>query len=217
MELLKKYVMKNLQLEISGKKIVKGKLLEVGSDIIVLYDGNDFLYIPSIHIQHVFEEDEEDIQLDEALFPPDGNLSFRKTLTNAKGIFSEIFVTGSLSIHGYVTSILNDYFVFYSPVYKTMYIPFQHLKWLIPYDDNRTPYALEKEKLPVNPLSVSLSRTFYIQLEKFIGNIIVIDLGFKPGNVGQLTNLQGNLMEITTARGTPVFINLNHIKAVHFQ
>ena len=57
-------------------------------------------------------------------------------------------LAGNAPIHGYVTSVMNDYIVFYSPVYKTVYISLKHLKWLIPYKENQVPYALNKMNSP---------------------------------------------------------------------
>ncbi|WP_404451125.1 DUF2642 domain-containing protein [Virgibacillus necropolis] len=218
MDILKKYLQQTIEVEISGKKTHYGILLEIGSDILVIYNGVDFLYIPNMHIQKVKQNTEEEIAIDNAAdIQISDQLSLRKVLTNAKGLFSEIFVTGTQSIHGYVTSILNDYFVFYSPVYKTMFIPFRHLKWLIPYHDHQTPYSLEKEMLPVNPSTISVSRTLDVQLEKLIGQIIVIDLAPTTDKIGQLKTIQGKYLELATARQDTVYVNLHHIKTIHFQ
>lgn len=218
MNLLAKYLQQTIEIEVSGKKTHYGILLEIGSDIIVIYNGVDYLYIPNMHIQKVRQHHTDDIAKDNStdIYISD-QLSLRKVLINAKGLFSEIFVTGTQSIHGYITSILNDYFVFYSPVYKTMFIPFRHLKWLIPYHDHQTPYSLEKEMLPVNPSTISVARTLDVQLEKLLGQIIVIDLAPTTDKIGQLKSIKENYLELATARQDSVYLNLHHIKTVHFQ
>lgn len=72
---------------------------------------------------------------------------------------------------------MNDYFVFYSPVYKTMFISMNHVKWLIPYPQDAAPYSLSNQHLPVNPVSMPLARTFESQCERLENHIIVIDGG----------------------------------------
>ena len=51
----------------------------------------------------------------------------------------------------HITGIMNNYFVFQSPVYKTMYISLNHLKWLIPYAQNDKPYGLDNHTITLQP------------------------------------------------------------------
>ena len=103
--------------------------------MIVLFNGTDFVYIPLNHIQSfkVDCDNENDIE-DPTEFPSiiteenEENLSFGEVLTQAKGKYVEIYVTGSQPLHGCITSIMNNYFVFQSPIYKTMYIAIDHLE-----------------------------------------------------------------------------------------
>lgn len=192
----------------------------MGSDLLVIFNGINFIYIPLIHVQSISADREEDVdygQSDENPIDQANTLSLRSILSNAKGLFSELQVIGNQSIHGYVTHILNDYFVFYSPVYKTMFIPINHLKWLIPYNSSQTPYALENDMLPVNPSKISLSRTFELQLQKLVGNIVVFDLGANQERIGQLKGINRNFVELITAKGETVFSHIQHIKSVHYQ
>ncbi len=142
-------------------------------------------------------------------------ISYRKILNNAKGQFLEIFVTGNRSIHGYITSVLNDYIVFYSPVYKTLFISMQHLKWLIPYSSQLTPYTLSNAALPVVPSNIPLSRSFEEQLKKFEGQLLVFDLGDNPIKVGLLKSISNNIVELVTAGGQTIYWKLMHLKTVH--
>lgn len=227
------YLGKPIQLTLSGEIIVTGILIDKGTDILVVHTPEDFLYIPLLHIQRISftpSQPEEFQRLQTSVnsatnylsskedlpISTDSNtISLRKTLQNAKGLFTEIFVTSNQTIHGYVTHIMNNYFVFYSPVYKTMYIPFQHLKWLIPYNPDQAPYDLTKKDLPLQPGSVGLARTFEEQLKKFIGKIIVFDLGTHQHKVGKLINIENNQVELTIARNETIFLNLQHIKTLH--
>jgi hypothetical protein len=102
------------------------------------------VYLPLFHIKntHINQNSDEDIPSpDESPnLDSDEELSLRKVITLAKGVFTEIYVTGK-ALHGYIVSIMNNYFIFYSPVYKMMFIPINHLKWLIPYSSDNRPFV----------------------------------------------------------------------------
>lgn len=130
MTVLEHLIGEEVKVEISGNKRFTGILIDLGLDILVLYNGTKYLYFPMIHIQNISKRDLK--YNDESIPSPQENMpfpysvdpiSYRKILTNAKGQFLEIFVTGNKSIHGYITSVLNDYIVFYSPVFKTCLFP----------------------------------------------------------------------------------------------
>lgn len=113
---------KQVVLELSGKHLIKGILVDYGLDVVVIYNGNDFLYIPIMQIQNMKENPYPDPQL---YYPTNlpfetnkEGISLRKMITNAKGMFVKLYVVGNQTLHGYVINVLNDYFVFYSPVYK---------------------------------------------------------------------------------------------------
>ncbi|MDQ6595886.1 DUF2642 domain-containing protein [Bacillus salipaludis] len=212
---------KTIEVEISGGSFHIGVLVDSGLDIIVIYDGRtqSFLYIPVVHIQRLKE-----IVIEEYYFegPPSEkpieletqSISFRKILNNAKGRFVQVYVTGNKSIHGYLTSILNDYFVFHSPAYKTMFISMQHVKWLIPYPENATPYNLSKESIPLIPAAAPLARTFEEQMKKLENQMVILDGGDHPEKIGLLQKVRNNKMTIVTAERETVYRNLEHIKTI---
>jgi len=218
---IKAFIGKEVEVEISGKTFFNGILIDLGLDIVVLYDGWKFLYIPILHLHNIKER--ISIENEQTEQPPAGTpfqpenetLSYRKVLTNAKGQFVEIYVTGNKSIHGYITSVLNDYIVFYSPVYKSLFISMQHLKWLTPYTTKLTPYTLKPEELPVVPSSIPLSRSYEEQIKKFKGQLIIFDMGGDPNKVGLMTELSNNIVELVTASGTKVYWKLMHLKTAH--
>jgi hypothetical protein len=210
---------KYIEVEISGGILHRGYLIDSGLDIFVLYDGenNYFFYIPFQHVQRMKET-----RLDESSFydPPserpietDG-ISYRNTLMTAKGLFVQIYVTGNKAIHGYLTSIMNDYFVFHSPVYKTMYISMNHVKWLIPYSVDAAPYSLSGQSIPFTPPSISLARYFEEQLKKFEAQLVILDGGDNPEKIGLLKRVQNNKAVLITAEGETVYWNLEHIKTI---
>ena len=124
-KIIQSLVKQVVQIEVSGKKLINGTVIDLGSDMIVLFNGKDFVYIPLNHIQSfkVDFDNENEIE-DPKEFPSitteenKENLSFGEVLTQAKGKYVEIYVTGGQPLHGYITSIMNNYFVFQSPFIK---------------------------------------------------------------------------------------------------
>jgi hypothetical protein len=204
---------------VSGSRLpVKGTLIDLGTDVLVLHNGLQFLYVPLVHLQQLTRCPAGETDFGPPPEPPlDGaaELSYRKVLLNSKGMFSELYITGIQSVHGYVTSIMNDFFVFYSPMYRSLYVSMRHLKMLIPYDNHTTPYTLEHGKFPVNPSPASLARTFDQQLRKFDGEFVILDLGEHPGKIGLLKAVRNNLIELVTADGASTFMHLDHVKTIH--
>jgi hypothetical protein len=218
---MKENIGKYIKLEISGKKDIFGLLVDIGSDLWVIFNGIDYLYIPTIHIQNwqflkQYEIDEITFNDEPTpIYNHNEEISLRKTLTAAKGIFSEIYVTSNQALHGYIISIMNNYFVFYSPIYKTMFISLNHLKWLIPYTNNQRPYGLSNASLPVSPSSLSFARSFEVQLEKLIGELIVFNIAENENVIGKIQSINNNFVELISAKEDPIYINFQHIKTMH--
>lgn len=211
---------KKIDVELSGGNFHKGILLDCGLDIIVIFDGKNhsFLYIPFNHVQRLKETslEEEDLYNNPPAEKPIETdvISFRKALTVAKGLFVQVYVTGNKSIHGYLTSIMNDYFVFHSPVYKTMFISMNHVKWLIPYSPNTTPYSLDKENLPLVPMSTPLARSFDEQLKRLENQLVIIDGGDHTEKIGVLQKIRNNKITLITAEGERIYRNVEHMKTI---
>src|SRR3954471_13953659 len=218
---MKENIGKYIKIEISGKKSIYGLLVDIGSDLWVLFNGIDYLYIPTIHIQNwqfmkQYEIDEITFNDEPVpIYNHNEEISLRKTLTAAKGIFTEIYVTSNQALHGYIISIMNNYFVFYSPIYKTMFISLNHLKWLIPYTNNQRPYGLSNASLPVSPSSLSFARSFEVQIEKLTGELIVFNIAENENVIGRIQSINNNFVELISAKEDPIHINFQHIKTVH--
>ena len=214
----KNFLNKQVTIEISGNSTVDGILIEVGNDLLVVFNGENFLYIPLLHIQNLseskFEESYGALPSLQELEHEKDELSLRKVLTAAKGIFVEINLSNNRSFHGFITTIMNNYFVFYSPIYKIMYISLQHLKWLIPYLTEQNPYMLKNNLLPVNPSSIPLARTLDVQLNKLIGELVVMNSGERYEYIGKLSSIDSNFIELTTSRGESKLIGLRHLKSI---
>ncbi len=211
-----------IKIEVSGKKSLSGTVIDLGTDMIVLFNGMDFVYIPLDHIQSfdVDRNNEYDIKAP-IEFPSivtgenNENLSFKQVLTQAKGNYIEIYVTGNQPLYGYITDIMNNYFVFQSPVYKTMYISLNHLKWLIPLTQNEKPYGLNSRTNSLQSNHESLASTFEAQVEKFKNEMVVFNIEGKKSHIGKINNVEEQIVEIQTARNYPMYLSLNHIKTLH--
>ncbi|MBM7585267.1 hypothetical protein JOC86_001809 [Bacillus pakistanensis] len=219
MKIYTQFIGEGVKIEISGKKVINGILIEVGNEILIVFNGEDYIYVPNGHIQTLHIIPKDDYSISEPTNMPvleqDEELALRKILNSAKGVFLEIYVTGNQPLHGYITNVMNNYFSFYSPVYKTMLISLQHLKWIIPYSSNISPYKLSAENLPVNPISMSLARSFEVQIGKLSNKLIVFNLGKNEDLIGRIENIDNNIIEIITARGNSSYLNLQHIQTVH--
>ena len=211
-----------IQIEISGKKLIKGTVIDLGTDIMVLFNGADYVYISFNHIQNlsVIEKDEFDIIEAPIELPGisngenDGELSFEGTLNLAKGKNVEIYITNDQLLHGCITQIKDDYFEFYSPIYKTMYISINHLKWLIPYSPNEKYYGLDEDiSMKIN--EDTLSNTFETQVEKFKDKMVVLNIGGNRSHMGKIKNVQLKIVELQRARTAPIYVNIDHIKTLH--
>jgi hypothetical protein len=210
---------KQVHVKLSGNNAFNGILTDLGQDILVLFNGQQFFYIPWLHVHRIQLNSNLEEQVENPSQPSLAeemeSISYRKILTNAKGSFAEIYVTGNLSFHGYITNVLSDYFVFYSPVFKMMYISLHHLKWLTPYNQNITPYTLSNESLPVSPANSPLLRSLEDQMKKVEGKLVVFDGGGDPLKIGLLKKVENNLAQLAIASGEMVYLRLGHIKSVH--
>lgn len=209
---------KTIELEISGHIERVGFLIDYGPDLIVIFDGANYVYIPTGHIQNIKLVRNSSDQITSPSMEHDniGDLSLRKILTHSKGMFVQVYVTGNQSIYGYVTQVMSNYFVFYSPIHKILYIPLFHLKWLIPYPENLTPFTLNKDELPIKPSQLRHATMFEEQLKKMEGKVVVFDLGTNPDKIGLLKTVQHNMAELITAEQKTILWNIHHIKLAHF-
>lgn len=220
---LNQFLDTDVDVVISGDTRFVGTLIDIGQDIFVIFNGCNYLYIPLLHLHQMNKaiintNTEKPILRDpeDTIMQAENNsFSYRNTLNNVKGKFIEVYVTGDRSIHGYVTSVLNDYIVFFSPVFKTLFISMHHLKWFTPYSTEQTPYTLDNSQLPVVPSSVSLVRNFEEQIKKYVGQLVIFDMGEVPEKVGLLKDVSNNIIELINASGKSIIWKLNHLKTMH--
>ncbi|MCT4478513.1 DUF2642 domain-containing protein [Peribacillus frigoritolerans] len=213
--MLAKHIGQYMELELSGNIHEAGILIEVSSDIIVLYTGKTYRYVPFRHIKN-FSFPIIDEEIGSGGEPEIDETSFRKLLMNAKGMFVEILLTKKNSVHGYIVGIMNNYFVFYSPVFKTMFISMDHLKWLSVCNDEKGPYGLNKGEQLAQVSSLSWARTLEEQVKKLTNKLVVLDLGMHPQNIGMISAVKDGIIEMVNAQGEAIFVNMRHVKSFHF-
>ena len=211
-----------VHIEVSGKKSINGALVDFGENIIVLFNGLDFMYIPIQHIQMIrpVSSDENDVQ--NPIIVPSNmweekniKLSYEGVLSQAKGKLMEIYITGDQPLYGYITTIKKDYFEFYSPIYKSMYIAKQHVKWLIPIPQNESLYALEPSISTVLMEKNNLAETFKGQIANLINSLVVLNIEGNSSQSGKIGKVEDNLLELQRARKVPINLNIDHIKTLH--
>ncbi|MET3698805.1 hypothetical protein SAMN05877753_11040 [Bacillus oleivorans] len=216
------FIGENMYFKMNGENRFVGRLIDAGNDVLVIYNGVDFVYISLYHIQYyrLLEEDEEsDIkkpEVEPSIQDDLSSISLRKILTAAKGIFTEIYVTGKHPVHGFVTNVMTDYFVFYSPLYKTIYVSLKHLKWIIPYNPTESPYGLSRQEFPVSEINQTLARTLEEQLKKSAGKMVIFNFGDQGDRVGKLMKIDNSQIEIKKARRGNAYLNMNHVQTIHF-
>ncbi|MFJ8264318.1 DUF2642 domain-containing protein [Rummeliibacillus sp. NPDC094406] len=218
-KLLQNFDKEIAKIEISGGKFLKGSIIEISNEIVVLFNGTDYLYIPIDHIQNLKVNNDNEDQIDEPTEPPSINkdkeeLTLTQVLIQAQGMYIEIFATGKLSLSGYISNIMDDFIVFQSPIYKSQYIAIKHLKWLIPYSSNKRPYELAEKTFDILPYNGPLSNTLESQVEKMKNKLVVINNGEETHYIGKLNNVVGKIVEIKTARSTSAYINMDHFKTI---
>ncbi|TVY04098.1 DUF2642 domain-containing protein [Cohnella terricola] len=213
------YLNQAVSITVSGIPLpITGRLVDLGPDVLVIFDGTLFLYIPLVQVElltscpphHAIIAAPSQPPLDAAK-----NLSYRKVLWNSKGVFSVIHIAGNQTVHGYVTSIMNDFFVFHSSTFRSLYVSMRHLKILSPYDSRKIPYAIKQNLHPIHSAAPPLARMFDQQLKKFENEFVVLDLGKRPEKVGLLTSVQNNLLELVTADSVHTFTHLDHVQTIH--
>lgn len=212
---------KMMEYQVSGKyQTENGMLVDAGEDILVFHHHNRYHYIPLKHLHFM----KAALDTQENLGDPEENpiekatedsISYRKTLFLARGLFLEMHVTGIHSLNGYLTSVMNDYLVFYSPVFHTVYVSLEHLKTLTPYPLQSVPYCAGKEHFSLKPTGLTLARTFEQQLKKMEGSIAVLDLGDAADKSGLVQSVEDGMLSLVSAGGDVTLWNIQHIKSAH--
>lgn len=209
-------------IELSGGKFLNGSVVDSSSELFVLYDGNKFFYLPFEHIHSlkIDVDNENNIQqpsqIPTLISKGHQDLTLKNILSLAKGIHVEIMVVRNEALHGMITEVMDDYFVFESPIYKKMLILNKHLKWLIPYFNNEFPYGLgEQEFLSLSSHTHAYKNTFASQIAELKNQLVVINLERDFSHIGKLQNINDSIIVMLNGKSEVTYFNLSHIQTLH--
>lgn len=211
-------------IEMLGGKFFNGSLVEVSSDIVVLYVKNQFVYIPMDHIHSLKIDYENENNIEQPSYIPtfisqieNKDLNLPNILSLVKGIHVEIMVTRNLALHGVITSVMDDYFVFESPIYKTMFIATKHLKWIIPYFQDKLPYDLsENEFLKMSSKKGQVfKKTFTSQLAELNNQLVVLNLAKEYSQIGRIKNGNDRFIVLKNGNSELSYYNIGHIQIIY--
>ncbi len=90
---------KQVLLELSGKIKFSGILIDYGLDILVLYNGQQYIYIPLMQVQNIRLNLQQDVNIIKPADSPidqQEKISLRKMISNSKGLYIKIFVKAAL-------------------------------------------------------------------------------------------------------------------------
>ncbi|RAP74150.1 hypothetical protein [Paenibacillus montanisoli] len=214
------YLAENMIVEVTGKQLLPGKLVDVGPDILVLYHQDRYLYIPTAH---VYSLKPDAVGSDDSIGGTDepsvllhtDPITLSSVLQEAKGLFVEIYVSGSKPIHGYLHGIMNDFLVIHSPIYNAVYVSTRHMKWLIPYPTSHIPYARSVDKMSMKPLAPVGAGSFEDLCKKEEGNMVVMDVGGQTAKLGVIKKVNSGIIDFIDANGSNKLINVHHVKTMY--
>ena len=204
-----------------GEKVFKGEIFDSGIDIIVLFNGEEFIYIPIYHIESIATDTTDSDYTQHSDLPiinlslSQNGLSLDDVLKEAKGIYLELYISTKKSLHGTVLEVLEDYIVFYSPIYKTLYIAKKHLKWLIPYSTSERPYGLSDSEFYDQYRKQKYKADLMQQLETLSNKLVVLNLDNKKHHIGKIRTISNAMMELQTVNLESVYVNIAHIQTIH--
>ena len=110
---------------------------------------------------------------------------------------------------------MTDYFVFQSPIYKTMFIPTSHIKWLIPYADGYKLYGSEYNSSPTQASNETFASSFEKQVENFINKLVVFNINERESFIGLINHVEEQIVKFHSTKSSPLYINMRHIKTLH--
>ncbi|MEC2054409.1 hypothetical protein I6J18_19995 [Peribacillus psychrosaccharolyticus] len=203
--MLSTYLEQFISIQLSEEIEITGVLKDASPDMIILSECERYRYIPIRHIQQITFPD---CQMKTVKLGY-GKTSFRKSLMSAKGRCVYVLLGKNTVLNGYIMSIMTNYIVFYSPIYKTIFISMDHVKSMT-FAEMDAPYGQVTRDF--QPSTHALSRMFEEQLQKLIGKLVVFDLGDIPQKTGTLLGVEDGLVCFMTAKGDETFLSIKHIR-----
>ena len=215
------WVGKSVELSIKNvERPLRGQLLQWGTDLLVLYQSSTsrFYYVPLVGVIQLRLTQELDeaalLNIEQPLVTAGEQATYRKALMGARGKYAELKISENQSLYGYLSGIMNDYFVFCSPTYPIILIPLVHLKYMSPIPADRVPYNLTLEQFPLRPVSIGMARTFSQQLLKWSGEFVKLEIDEGTISFGLLAQVDNQQITLQDAYGQPVIISIHSIRSV---
>lgn len=214
MDMFNLYLGKQIDYKITGEGKHTGTLIDIGPDLLVVFEESKFLYIPLHHVHHLTLRPKPESNL---LVPPsvrsdEEEISCHSILSRARGLFCEINLAQHQTMYGYMADIQTDYFIFVSPLSKIMMIPHIHLKWMSPYASEVTPYSLNGGQFdPLKSLNLTVAKTFEEQLKQQEGSIISLNEGLNTNKIGLLQKMENGFLELVAADENKHYYLIQHI------
>lgn len=214
MSILKNYLDKEIMFELSGCGKRDALLIEVGQEVIVLYDNNKYMYVPLTHIQSVQETiKKSNFASSRASAEKTGKLTLDYVLQKAIGLYVEVRLDKSLLLQGTITQLCTDYFQFQSLIHGKLSIPYAHWKWISPLDGEHLsllpPSTVSGMKTATPPI-----QTFEELLHAARGKYVTFDLGISPDKCGILSKVQSPVVELITTDSTKLVYPIEHIRSL---
>lgn len=212
---------KFVKVHLVGEKVFRGDIFDSGVDIIVLSNGEDFIYIPIYHIESIVADTPDSDYAQHSDMPSinlnlsQNGLSLEDVLIEAKGINQELSISTKKSLHGTILEVLDNYIVFYSPIYKTIYISKKHIKWLIPYSTSKRPYGLSDSEFYSQYQKQIYKADLIQQLETLTNKLVVLNLDNKKHHTGKIKSISNAMIELQTVKMESVYVNIAHIQTIH--
>ncbi|PZD95094.1 hypothetical protein DNH61_14465 [Paenibacillus sambharensis] len=228
----KEWLQCQVELQLAGaEKTLLGTLAELGTDMaVVVHSSGKPFYVPLPQIRRMKLKEQCanpcDGLVEKAIaeYPDllgrartEGNaISYRKMLLHAKGMFTEAVLNGANAVlSGYLSSIMNDYLVFYSPVWQTVMVRLDRICYISPFREGAAPFNLPPEQLPLRPSSLTLARAFEQQLQKMAGRVVSFNLDTGRGATGMLIRAEDKMIWLCTVTGRMEWLHASSISSVH--
>lgn len=207
-----------VDVELAGN-LLRGKLIDVGTDFLVLYTDAEYLYVVYSHVQEIrASSNPEEVQSSPPLPLPakSEQMSTKEIFVNASGKLIKVLLLGGTTLYGYITHVFEDYLAFQSLLYGEILIAIHHIKGIMLPTSETSPLP-DKIKIPKLKTDVQEIGTLSDRLKKLTGKIVVFNLGASSSKMGKLLHVDQYAVQFIDLTGVKAYLNLQHVKTVHLQ
>ncbi|MFC4811362.1 hypothetical protein [Paenibacillus sp. GCM10023250] len=214
----KKWIGMRVSADMTGKRSVEGIVIEAGADLLVMHDGERFVYMPLAHVQRVREApvgEEAEAQAPAPAYRGEV-ASMERMLKAAEGRYVELQVGGSV-LEGFVTAVRPDYLQIYTPLYPGLSIALKHVKWLVPHPAAYDPYPGAAIGASAKAVAgrQQPAESFREQVKLAEGRLALINVGGPAEIAGMVRQAGRGMVEIGDAGGESAYYMLDHLKSLY--